>query len=916
MEIESSVGGSDLSSQLLHHGAAANSSSKATTCLPSLDDDESQEGSAEIVYASHSLLNVAHRVEVQIGTKKETVWTVHQTLRTSSQGSTNANTTVSTYTAKRVISCVDRLRGSGADVTTIICGFTDGTVSTWRRQNNKHWIETVLVKADDHDHWDGRSVTDIAGMQKQHDQYCIVTCSSGGAVQYLVQLTSTKEISSMERTHLISTPANAVRIHNVASQPNVSLLLVGSAAPRNNKIHVFAMYSDVANSAVLLTHYSGALSGHEDWVTCFDWRSTGSVDHLASGSQDARIRLWKFSTISSPDSILVENHQIPELSTTTEGGDDEEEDNHEVEVDEGESRLEVVVPHTSKTSVTLEALLIGHEEGVTSVAWHPNPKPIYGEDMILVSSSMDRSIFIWSEVSGIWAPVSRVGSAGGILGGSIGSSLLGFLNIQLEPRDGRWMMGQGYGGALHFFSCEPGNCDDNISVEERAALAPWKAQPCLTGHFADVTDLCWESTAGDYLLTVSNDHTCRAWASLAVTNAVPLEKEEVWVEIARPQVHGYSISAIASVSTKDRRHLLVSGADEKELRVFDATKTFITLLGKLCHSEEDEASHRVDLAFIPSLGLSNKASAAEGAEQDSSGVSESNTQLPLERDLGAVSLWPEIQKLYGHNTELFRLTSTAASNVGTENDITPKDTIVASSARARDAEAACIRLWNITENRCLQVLTGGHRSTVTAMCFSPDANHLVTSGKDRRLCVWSRINDEFTLSCAMDMAHRRIVWGTHFCPFDSSVFATCSRDGSIKIWKLSNTDGSNQVLQETAAFSSRTLLASGKPESVTSVAFAPRPVSTGTRSVALLAVGLENGIVELWYVPLEAIHGSPATAYVLPADHCHNAAVTKLAWRPQNESTQGEDFVLAGASSDHGCRIWRILRSHEQFINI
>ena len=909
METESSAGGSTLSCQLLHHGAAATSSSKGTTCIPSLDDAL---GSTEIVYASHSILNIAHRVEVQVGQKKETVWTVHQTLRTSSRGSANANTTVSTYTAKRVISCVHRLTGSGADVTTIICGFTDGTVSTWTRQNGKQWDESILVKADDQDFWDGRSVTDIAGMRTLDDQYCIVTCSSGGAIQYRVQLTSTKEIASMERTQLLSTPANAVRFHNFASQPNSTFLLVGSASPRNNKIHVFVIYGDAGKSALPLTHYSGALSGHEDWITCFDWRSTGSLDHLASGSQDARIRLWKFSTIASPDLIALESQQIPEISTIIEGGDDEE-DNDEEEVAEGESRLEVVVPHVSQTSVTLEALLIGHEEGVTSVSWHPNPKPIYGEDMILISSSMDRSIFIWSEISGIWAPISRVGSAGGILGGSIGSSLLGFLNIELEPRHGRWMMGHGYGGALHFFSCEQEDFDDTMSVEDRAAVSPWKAQPCLTGHFADVTDLCWESSAGDYLLTVGNDQTCRAWAPLAVSNASPLQKKEVWVEIARPQVHGYSISAITSVSTKDRRHLLVSGADEKELRVFDATKTFITLLRQVCHSEDDEASQRVDLAFIPSLGLSNKASAAEGAEQDSSGVSESITQLPLERDLGAVSLWPEIQKLYGHNTELFRLASTAASKVGAANDSTQEDVIVASCARARDAEAACIRLWNVSENRCLQVLTGGHRSTVTAICFSPDANHLVTSGKDRRLCVWSRINDKFTLSCALDMAHRRIVWGAHFCPFDSSVFATCSRDGSIKIWKLSNTYGSNEVLQETAVFTSRTLLASGKPESVTSVAFAPKPISSHTSSVALLALGLENGIVELWYVPLEAIHGSPAIAYVLPPDHCHIAAVTKLAWRPHNKSaTKGEDFVLAGASSDHGCRIWRVLRSHEQ----
>jgi elongator complex protein 2 len=490
--------------------------------------------------------------------------------------------------------------------------------------------------------------------------------------------------------------------------------------------------------------------------------------------------------------------------------------------------------------------------------------------------------------------------------------LLGFINIELDPRDGKWMMGHGYGGALHFFSCQQEDFSDDMYVEERAALSPWKAQPCLTGHFDVVTDLCWESATGDYLLTVGNDQTCRAWAPLEVLNGInhPDEKKEVWVEIARPQVHGYDLTAITSLSTIDHRHLMVTGADEKELRVFDATKTFTGLLSQLTHKEdEDESSQRVDLAFIPSLGLSNKASAAEGAEQDNSGLSESSTQLPLERDLGALSLWPETLKLYGHNTELVRLTSTTITKAGVANGLTQKDVIVASSAKARDAEAACIRLWNVSENRCLQVLKGGHRSTVTAMSFSPDSNHLVTSGKDRRLCVWSRIKNEFTLASAVDTAHKRIVWGAHFCPFDSSVFATCSRDGSIKIWKLSNTDGGGEALKEAAVFSPRSLLANGKPESVTAVAFAPEAVTTETTSIALLAVGLENGIVELWNIPLEPLSGFPAVACVLPPDLCHIASVTKLAWRPRKDSGTTQDLVLASASSDHGCRIWRVLRS-------
>ena len=90
--------------------------------------------------------------------------------------------------------------------------------------------------------------------------------------------------------------------------------------------------------------------------------------------------------------------------------DDDDDDNREEDMEEGEARLEII--HGNKlASVTLEALLIGHEERVTSVSWHPNPEPVYGQDLILISSSMDRTIFIWSEhESGVWTPISRVGS--------------------------------------------------------------------------------------------------------------------------------------------------------------------------------------------------------------------------------------------------------------------------------------------------------------------------------------------------------------------------------------------------------------------------------------------------------------------------------------------------------------------------
>ena len=110
-------------------------------------------------------------------------------------------------------------------------------------------------------------------------------------------------------------------------------------------------------------------------------------------------------------------------------------------------------------------------------------------------------------------------------------------------------------------------------------------------------------------------------------------------------------------------------------------------------------------------------------------------------------------------------------------------------------------------------------------------------------------------------------------------------------------------------FSPETLASNGKPESVTSIAFAPKAIS---ESVAMLAVGLENGMIELWKVPVNGQSDILELACVFPPELCHIASITKLAWRPlgpmatatniQNENK----LVLASSSMDHGCRIFSV----------
>ena len=160
----------------------------------------------------------------------------------------------------------------------------------------------------------------------------------------------------------------------------------------------------VANDVTLQT--VGILSGHEDWVTCLSVRlhitSSGEqAVYLASGSQDAKIRLWRVSgTAVANNSSLplglvavsnggtfvfdnLKNNLIGDDVVEDEVGEDddcEEGESATVPVDDDERGDDARCQFTRRDgqflySVYLEALLIGHEEWVTSVQWVVDDAP-------------------------------------------------------------------------------------------------------------------------------------------------------------------------------------------------------------------------------------------------------------------------------------------------------------------------------------------------------------------------------------------------------------------------------------------------------------------------------------------------------------------------------------------------------------
>jgi elongator complex protein 2 len=571
--------------------------------------------------------------------------------------------------------------------------------------------------------------------------------------------------------------------------------------------------------------------------------------------------------------------------------------------------------------------------------------------------------------SGVWVPISRVGSAGGILGGPLGASLMGFVDAAFSPLDGSRIVGHGYGGSIHFWTQVGGKSSDAVDNDDKGeemlietmSSARWVADPCITGHFGSVEDMAWD-TNGEYLLTTSLDQTTRLWTEVPVMMTPTSSCSECrWVEVGRPQVHGYDMTSIACIGRGDGdddidsgepRHRFISGADEKVLRVFDAPTSSLRLLETIsrshaCHEKvimnqtSLSPSWRYERAFMPSLGLSNKATADTDQESskysgpvndDDDNLVESTVHkrmstvelsLPSERDLGVTTLWPETRKLFGHESEVVCLDSYRAPSNKCGSSL------VASSCKARnDVANAAIRLWDVKRGKCVQILKGGHRSTVSTMSFSRDGKYLASSGKDRRICIWRRRiqdqsmsnPDDFTpdyeLSAAADSAHKRIIWSIHFCPKSPDILASGSRDGLMKIWRVVEAIDGALELKELFRFEP-----SFKKEKtpVTAVAFAEDNfcgIYVNNIECGILSIGTECGRIEIWAIPIFSPvissldngieYPSPKLLHTLPANDTHFDTVNKIAWRPGITSVEAFNPIFASCGQDSGVRIYKL----------
>lgn len=555
------------------------------------------------------------------------------------------------------------------------------------------------------------------------------------------------------------------------------------------------------------------LSGHEGWIRSLDftWEGTSPDSDLilASASQDKYIRLWRF-------------HQGKELPAATANGAD--------------PSMGAFMPgrspsnkaHRLKTveddySITFEALLLGHDDWIYSARWYSDPST---GKLQLLSTSADNTLAIWEAdpSSGIWVTTVRLGEISREQGATTATGSTGGFWTGLWSPDGNSVVCLGRTGSWRLW---------NYNKERDQ----WIPHIGITGHTRAVTGIAW-SKNGDYLLSTSADQTTRLHASW---NNGPGKK--TWHEMARPQIHGYDLNCIDSLGNSK----FVSGADEKLMRVFDEPKAVAKLLSRLCDIGNEDVETMPDAANMPVLGLSNKAIEAvdddlevqaanpetdRGALDPGSTVRKSVLDIdhpPFEDSLSRHTLWPEIEKLYGHGYEISCL---AVSHDGT---------LIASACKASSINHAVIRLFETEKWTEVKPPLTAHSLTTTRLRFSPDDRYLLSVGRDRQWAVFERDNDNkqsYKLLQSNPKGHSRMILDAAWAPWANSfVFATAGRDKQVKIWRHASPDSAD------SGITCVTTIPETHP--VTAIDFLHRNTESNT---FLLAVGTEVGNVSIYSI--------------------------------------------------------------------
>lgn len=754
----------------------------------------------------------------------------------------------------------DTLKGHKADVTglqfvpgsdTLVSIGEDSQVIVWEIKNRKYEsIQTIFLE--------GGLVLNCLALWKD----MIFVGANDGSVKVFC-----KKATSSEYTLLQSfTVAQGFFPTSLALQKVEEDAFILAVSGTKTNVYIFSfMHKEYSNETPSIT-LAATLAGHENWINCLSFvceeHSKNYV--LASGSEDRYIRLWRIKLNDQIDNSDEDETKLVLLSN---------------------KQYKFRISDDIKVAISFEALLMGHDDWVTSLKWHPalsNGKQ--GKDttkLQLLSSSADTALMIWEmdETSGIWVCRNRLGELS-IKGASTATGASGGFWSCLWFMEGsiQYIAAVGKTGSIRCYKA-----NDEEAMDFESVLG-------VTGPNKEVTDLVW-SGDGNYFMATSLDQTTRLFAPWNTNR----EGTCTWHEFARPQIHGYDMICLDNLGSSK----FVSAGDEKLLRIFEMTHSVAKLLK--CFCDVDISGGLAESASLPVLGLSNKAAneqleAGEAAQsqQDAEEETEQSERTsnedqddvlahleipPTEDYLQRYTLFPELEKLYGHGYEI----SCAA--------VSPGGALIATACKSNSAKHAAIRVFNAANEyrQCVQLLEG-HNLTITSLEFSPDGKYLAAVSRDREISIWKvedKVSGTFNLLKLTNKAHSKIIWDCSWCPSNTlgSFLISVSRDKTIKLWKV--TDNDLDLVGQLKTNDAATTVASYKPNLI--------------NKKVIFAVGSEGGSITLYSGELK--DGSIETITELANHITPSRRVTKVSFSNKEDDSL---LLLGAASEDSSVRLYSI----------
>ncbi|KAF1760546.1 hypothetical protein GCK72_008795 [Caenorhabditis remanei] len=508
-----------------------------------------------------------------------------------------------------------------------------------------------------------------------------------------------------------------------------------------------------------------SVAGHTDWIHSIAFNDDPYNLLVASAGQDTYVRLW---------SIEPESATHPEPPKIPAALLDEDTDTP----DELTSSANLFTFNNSTLRCSSHAVMQGHDDWVHSTVWSENGR-------VLLTASSDKTCIIWREIDNLWRDDVRLGIVGGQAAGFFSAV---FLNTDVEHSETHSedvVVSSSYFGGLHAWK----SSDDQKTF--------WSSLPMTGGHVGEVRDVDWHES---FLMSVGQDQTTRAFAKS--------EKQQVYLEIARPQVHGHDMQCLSFVNPS----VFVSGAEEKVFRAFRAPKSFVKSLESITGIPAEKSFGTSQLAefgaCVPALGLSNKPM-VEGETVDGEHWEEDAfraaptilTAAPTEDTLQQNTLWPEEHKLYGHGYEVYAVTAN------------PTGTVLATACKSSHTEHSVVMLWNTADwSKRADII--GHQLTVTQIAWNPSGTILLTVSRDRTAKLYKEKTGDvngFDYECVWTSGkeHTRILWACDW--IDDQHFVTVARDQKVIVWSAEGAPKAQLKLDEpvTAVAASGDLVVAG-----------------------------------------------------------------------------------------------------------